>query len=80
MCVWGGVTKEVIHLLCPLHVPRGLPVAGSHSQMLPSMSPLATKAPSGDHATHSTQFLWPCRHKHSSISPYIVYKLLHFRY
>lgn len=53
-------TSEVIHLLCPLHVPSGLPVAGSHSQMLPSISPLATSAPSGDQDTHSTQFLWPC--------------------
>lgn len=50
-------TRDVIHLLCPLQVLKGLPVAGSHSHILPSMSPLATMAPSGDQATHSTQFL-----------------------
>ena len=59
--LWAGShASDVIHFLCPWHCPRGSPVAGSHSQMSPFMSPLAMNWPSGDHATTRTQFLWPC--------------------
>ena len=50
----------------PLHVPKGLPVRGSHSHSELSMPPVARTAASGDHATHSTQPLCPCA-RHSRL-------------
>ncbi len=60
-------TSEVIHFLCPEHWPSACPVSPSHSQMRPSMSPLAMYRPSGDHDTTSTQLPCPCAaaHRHS---------------
>ena len=43
----------------PLQAPCALPVAGSHSQMVPAMSPLAKCLASGLQATLSTHALWP---------------------
>ena len=52
-------TSEVIHFLWPLQLPSSVPLAGSHSRMLPSMSPLAMYFASGDQLTTSTQLRWP---------------------
>jgi len=53
------------HAECPefcrtLQDPSGSPLSGLHSHTMPSMPPLASTLASGDHASASTQFLWPC--------------------
>lgn len=52
-------------------LPIALPVVGSQSLSSPSLLPLTSCLPSGDHAMHSTQFLCPVQPTHisTSVSP-----------
>src|SRR5690625_2008854 len=53
----------VIHFAWPVKgpAPMGLPVCGSHNRTDLSMLPVASRAPSGDQATQSTQCVCPER-------------------
>jgi hypothetical protein len=54
--------KEEKHTVSGL--PIALPVVGSQSLSSPSLLPLTSCLPSGDHAMHSTQFLCPVQPTH----------------
>lgn len=52
----------VIHFVCPLSgPPRAEPSSGFHKRTVLSMLPVASMLLSGDHATASTQPVWPLK-------------------